>query len=273
MFEFDEIHPHIHVYKGLINDPRYCLNVLQNSSMRNEKDSYFGEWEEWFMFGKYTNMERYKALLNKTVDEPMIEDIRTYEEIMNVTRAAMGHYAGFYKIDLPESSFYSEPSFAYYYENVSVGNWDNGMTMNYHTDFVLPEWYWPGDKFLVTCTIYLNDDYDGGEIEFLVNDEIVPYKPKAGDVVVFPSGSPLFPGGIPYYHGVRDITKGRKYLIRAYIKYIAKETDKWLDGQKKYGKDEWPVIAKKIAKEYTSVSVDHETGTISYPDWNFLYNN
>jgi hypothetical protein len=271
MFRFDEIHPYVHVYKGMMKNTKYSHKILKSSAESNKKNSYFGEWTDWFVFGKYTNMERHDAIINEVLDDEKIQEMRVYEEIVDVTHSAMGHYAGFYKIDLPESAFYTNPSLAYYYENVSVANWGNGRTMDYHTDFVLPEWYWPGEKFLITCTNYINDDYEGGEIEFLIDDKIIPYKPEAGDVLVFPSGSPLFPGKVPYYHGVRDITKGTKYLVRTYIKYISEATSEWVEGEKQYGEKEWPLIAQENARRTTSVSIDEETGVIRYPDYGYLF--
>jgi len=90
----------------------------------------------------------------------------------------------------------------------------------------------PGCKPLLTITMYLNDDYEGGDIHYAVfngtyNDfstsenNLIPnegyvlqdsfaYKPKAGDVIIFPSG-------IPFYHGVHKVTKGQKYVIRCHF--------------------------------------------------------
>jgi hypothetical protein len=51
---------------------------------------------------------------------------------------------------------------------------------------------------------YLNDDYDGGELYFLNHD--VEFKPK-------PGAAYFFPGDINYSHGVREITKGIRYVI------------------------------------------------------------
>ena len=54
------------------------------------------------------------------------------------------------------------------------------------------------------------DDYDGGDICFYINGDFVNYKPKAGDILVFPSG-------MPYYHGVKTIRNGNKFFIRNFI--------------------------------------------------------
>lgn len=73
-----------------------------------------------------------------------------------------------------------------------------------------------GYEFLQFSSIlYLNDDYEGGEIYF-PNQNFL-YKPKAGDIVMFPSG------GTEYPHAVNKILKGKRYTIPMWHSMI-KET-------------------------------------------------
>lgn len=76
--------------------------------------------------------------------------------------------------------------------------------------------YTPGKFFKVhnddgpyySCTIsavfYLNDDYEGGEILFKRHG--IKYKPKAGDLVLFPST-------FVYEHSSEPILEGNKYAV------------------------------------------------------------
>lgn len=65
-----------------------------------------------------------------------------------------------------------------------------------------------GDEFLkYTMVIYLNDDYEGGEVHF--RNHGVTIKPKAGSLVFFPSQK-------PYIHESLPITSGRKYMYTAH---------------------------------------------------------
>jgi hypothetical protein len=105
------------------------------------------------------------------------------------------------------------------------------MTLPFHTDFYQADEFEPGLKAEYTVTMYLNDDYDGGEIDFrifnrretemrVVDGEMVPttegeeipkivYKPQAGDIIIFPSR-------VPFYHGVRRVSTGTKYFARMF---------------------------------------------------------
>jgi hypothetical protein len=52
--------------------------------------------------------------------------------------------------------------------------------------------------------LYLNDDYEGGELYFPLQD--IEFKPK-------PGGAYFFPGDRFYIHGVREITSGIRYVV------------------------------------------------------------
>jgi hypothetical protein len=56
-----------------------------------------------------------------------------------------------------------------------------------------------------TALVYINDDYEGGEIYFPNFD--FEYKPKRGDAILFPCNRDEF------MHGVKEVTKGNRYTI------------------------------------------------------------
>lgn len=105
----------------------------------------------------------------------------------------------------------------------------------FHTDFHYQTESDPGLKPSITVTMYFNDDYEGGDIEYRIfdksftsfriegenmldldnNESIVPgfnYKPQAGDIIIFPSR-------LPYYHGVKKVTSGQKFFLRTFWMY------------------------------------------------------
>jgi len=56
----------------------------------------------------------------------------------------------------------------------------------------------------VSGLLYLNGDYEGGELEFPYLN--FTYKPYGGDLLLFPSG-------VPYMHAAKPVTSGTKYSV------------------------------------------------------------
>jgi len=61
---------------------------------------------------------------------------------------------------------------------------------------------------VLSCSLILNDDYEGGDFSFFGGEYIVPK--KAGSVVVFPSNF-CFP------HAVKPVTKGNRHSVITWI--------------------------------------------------------
>lgn len=61
----------------------------------------------------------------------------------------------------------------------------------------------------MSCVYYLNDDYEGGEIEFPRFN--LKYKPKANELLIFPST-------YSYNHSVYEITKGTRYAVVTWLR-------------------------------------------------------
>lgn len=82
---------------------------------------------------------------------------------------------------------------------LSVVRWDKGTKLQLHVDDLGYE----TDNHIATL-VYLNDDYEGGEVAFATHD--VTVKPKTGDLLIFP-------GNMHYAHEVTEILSGTRYTI------------------------------------------------------------
>jgi hypothetical protein len=58
----------------------------------------------------------------------------------------------------------------------------------------------------LTAILYINDDYTGGEIDFIHDD--LKIKPKSGSMVIFPSDK---------HHEVLEILSGNRYMTQTYV--------------------------------------------------------
>lgn len=89
----------------------------------------------------------------------------------------------------------------------AIVRWPVGTRQEPHADKELhegPDAGMPNDfpHYDIASIFYINDDYEGGELYFPLQD--VEFKPK-------PGGAYFFPGDKNYIHGVRDVVAGCRY--------------------------------------------------------------
>jgi hypothetical protein len=70
------------------------------------------------------------------------------------------------------------------------------------------------EKSKLVCLLYINDDYEGGELDF--RDHDITIKPKAGQLITFP-------GGIHNVHQVTKVESGTRHTIGAFWDYAESE--------------------------------------------------
>ena len=226
-----ELLPNVRVYQGLLPDADNLYRIIKESDESSEGKYYLRKWDQWSIFGTYSQ-EKHNPSEDRELGLRHDEEKYLSDRVQESYNIAIEDYKKTYGISLPESAKLMTSSFSKY--NPDVDSMKNNMTMQYHTDFIISEREMPGPKFLLTCTTYINDDYDGGEIEFYIpeEDKYYPYKPKAGDILVFPSQD-------PYYHGVKVIKGTNKFFIRNFIQYYYEGSKEWLDKQKYHGAYKW----------------------------------
>lgn len=221
----------VEIYKGLIPESKQFSEEIKQSERENSGKYYFRKWDQWSEFGTYMQEKKgpeEKAEFGKQYDrEKYISD-----SIYIAYKKAIDHYINKYNMVLPKDASLMSSSFSKY--KTSPEDINQGLAMSYHTDYITVEKHMPGPKFFLTCTTYLNDDYEGGEIVFYIDKDnrVYPYKPSSGDICVFPSTE-------PYFHGVKAITKGEKFFVRNFISYTYDGSKDWLENQKRYGAYRW----------------------------------
>jgi hypothetical protein len=226
--QYTELYPRVDVYTGLLPDADKLYQIMKQSEANAGGRFYLREWEKWSVFGTYTqHKDEFEVgeAGQRYHEEKYLSD-RVYEAY----NTAIKDYLARHQIELPEGSTLMSSSFSKYDEQIDIMK--NQLTMQYHTDFIISERDMPGNKFFITCTTYINDDYDGGDICFYIDGQFINHKPKAGDILIFPSTE-------PYYHGVRAITKGNKFFVRNFIVYPFNGTEEWLKSQRQYGAYRW----------------------------------
>jgi len=239
--ETKTLYPGVEIYKNLLPKAKDYAELLNKSEKENTGKYYLRKWDKWSIFGTYTQ-QKHNSEEERELGSQYDLEYEMSHEIYDAYNVAINHYIQKYNLQIPPTGELMTSSFSKYGENHGVSE---TLAMNYHTDYVLSEKDMPGPKFFLTCTTYLNDDYEGGEIVFYIDGEnkVYPHKPEAGDILVFPSGP-------PYYHAVKAITKGEKFFIRNFITYIYDGSKEWLEKQKYYGAYRWGKMeAARVEKQ------------------------
>jgi len=244
-FSYEEIAPLIRVYKNLLPFHEELTQTLNKMVEIDSGDYFYSKWEKWFIFGKYSHLRFNPSESMSKNDHNFAPQLHLFTQVQESTRMAIAHYVSHYEVPILQKAYITDVSLAYYEDGLDISVDKSNVAMAPHSDYVIPEEGWPGEKFFITATTYPNDDYEGGEIYFIFDDKKFTYKPKAGEIIVFPSGSPIWPGESTYFHGVNTPLNGRKYLLRCYLKYTTGASQEYVDGVKEYGEEEW----KKMCKE------------------------
>ncbi len=248
--EFEEFYPKINIYKNLLSDPKGLVNMLEEAE-KNPEESLFNGWSEWYVFG--TNCDTFNIHYNRRNAEVDFRDKNSesnprhqkellyFKEVMEAFHKATNHYAKENNLTIPEDWFVMGPSFCKYFSDVGA---TDDLAMHYHSDYQLENIEAPGHKFAITCVMYLNDNFDGGEVDFLLDNrsKLVGWKPVEGEIMVFPAGNPNIltdEDSGPYYHGVQLVHNGFKWMVRMNWVYQYDGSENYLAGIEKYGEQLW----------------------------------
>lgn len=102
-------------------------------------------------------------------------------------------------------------------DTVQLNIWEQGSFLPCHTDNSNPD----GSRHSTpwrdfSSIVYLNDDYEGGELYFTAQDRIL--KPRKGMLVAFSAG-------YHHEHGVLKVTRGRRITMPAFYTFDQGKAD------------------------------------------------
>jgi hypothetical protein len=192
----------------LVENLALGLNVYRNTFSREDSERYIDtletnlsgkskyKWSQAQVTNSTTPIKKardcvdfkYKQENLGPRDEYNGELIDLHEEIYQKLKMCIDDYARYWGINV------------IYYEAFNFVKYEGaGTHFNIHAD------HGPAYNCTVSAVIYINDDYEGGELQFPRLDNLV-YSPKVGDIAVFPSN-------YIYEHASLPIKSGTKYSV------------------------------------------------------------
>jgi hypothetical protein len=109
------------------------------------------------------------------------------------------------KVKQNDSGYNTIDKHAYNISSVNIVSFPSGKDMALHVDDLGTE------EYHMSSIVYLNDNYEGGEIFFPTHDLLI--KPKQGDLIIFP-------GNLNYAHQVNSVTSGDRYTIPIWYEFV-----------------------------------------------------
>jgi hypothetical protein len=263
--------PLVRVYKNLLPKNSEILEILKDSEKNPKKYNIFNAWQKWNDLGTMVtgSLPMFDDKEGPLEDKDGSDNYETslLREVYNAYYISLKHYSLDHNIS-EIKTFPDGPSFYKYDHTLPAPTQSSPeFNMNYHTDYAFSLKDNPGKKPITTCTMYFNNDYDGGEMVFNLEPRLsrpyykraeqfeedepyivgrVVYTPEPGDVVVFPSGNPdyLSENGF-YFHCVNRVMSADKYFCSIFSYYEYEGSEYWKEGLEEYGKDLWIWLEKK----------------------------
>jgi hypothetical protein len=184
----------LHVYHDTfsLDDANRYIETLESNLGQN--GTY--KWSEAQVTNSTTPIKKardcvdfkYKQENLGTRNDTNSELIDLHEEIYQKLKYCIDDYAKYWGINVV------------YYEAFNFVKYEGaGTHFNIHAD------HGPSYNCTVSAVIYINDDYEGGDLKFPRLDNLV-YKPRVGDIAVFPSN-------YIYEHASLPMKSGTKYCV------------------------------------------------------------
>jgi hypothetical protein len=185
-------------FKSIIENYQEIIDAIE--SLSNDAVS---DWRPWNGHGSSTRYGDIKDVRrDKIVEINSDKDRAKAAFAINCLTNKMSEcaieYANIFNIDR-EALYYAVSLLTDPRTMMGINKYDEGSFMGSHVDFNEDNYY-----LAYTIVVYLNDDYEGGELYF--NDLDIKIKPQAGSIIMYPSSA-------PYSHQSLKVLKGRKMLI------------------------------------------------------------
>jgi hypothetical protein len=188
---FEDLGSGVYVYRDVLPESLDIINRIEN--VMSEDNPY--NWQQ-AMVGYSQVMKDYRDCVDfkykqenlGTRDQDNSELLDLHQEIYEKLKYCVDDYASYWGINVV------------YYEAFNFVKYEGkGSHFNVHAD------HGPVYNCTVSAVVYINEDYEGGDLKFPRLDNLV-YKPKVGDIVLCPSN-------YIYEHASLPIESGTKYCV------------------------------------------------------------
>ena len=220
-----KLHENVYYYTDVFADPQKVIDLIEKLDEEEKVYPVIPKWNNWNSSSKDGNIFGKKKDFNlSNVDALPIELKVQADFIITEIRNAIQNVANSFVKDreLP-----GQPNISPF---VGISKYVEGCAMGAHFDRQA------GDNSLeYSIILYWNDDYEGGELSFIIRDEDLRLEkngelrppddandPRVKDLATFTikpkaNSALIFPSTDPYKHQVHLMKSGQKYITPGFI--------------------------------------------------------
>ena len=169
----------------------YFINVMENNLDLSIKENSYKYDTEKNEYDNYSSLDI----------SALSEDFKSFVEPRDIARKFLGIMITNYVLHMQRTIC---PSFSSKFinstHNIRILKYEKGQYIRDHTDV--------DANIRASCTLNLNEDYEGGEFRFF--DGKIKETLKTGDGLFFPA-EPI------WIHGTEPVTKGIRYSINCFL--------------------------------------------------------
>ena len=196
MFIPNSLENNIWYFKNVVSYPKELVQFINEVDNDSQSHSKITQWNSWtasndinIVYGKNKNVLTNEIKQNNSNSRLDQKILYISNSLKMAFEMCLNTYLTSKKI---EPSNYILPM-----GEIPIREWAAGSGMGPHCD------NYDGHTTLAfSMIVYLNDDYDGGEIEF--PNHGISLKPQEGSLIIFPSTE-------PYLHKVNEVLYGKRY--------------------------------------------------------------
>jgi hypothetical protein len=189
----EALEKNIYYYKNVIDEPYPFIREIEDLDLYKEESGYLSKWLKWtastnekINYGYKKEGYFYNNPIKNDYDKKCLNILNAIKKISD---DCIHDYI--LKNNLDEVFL---PNY------ISIRKYNYGADMGPHVDSEDPT---DKDHPYISGVLYLNDNYDGGEIEF--PNQNISIKPEAGSMIIFPSYR-------PYFHHPKPPINNNKYM-------------------------------------------------------------
>lgn len=196
--ECEILHKNVYYFPGAIAEISKVMETLEEVNSLSVTP-----WEIWYAnndskenpYGDLKTLS-YPSLAAETDADIKSKSAYILNSILGAMEACahrylVDHEAGASELDHLHKEIYGSHTYG-------IRRYNENKDMGPHQDMVVP------NRDTITIAVYLDDDYEGGELGIVQPGLDIAIKNKAGSIVVFPSA---------YLHESRPLKSGRKTII------------------------------------------------------------